>query len=116
MSTSRGERCPKHNIIYYYRCLQCLEDEQKKEFERVIEPLRKAEQKREAKEQLRFIIEKLEKATLVKETTHYKRSICPYCSQPSLFLSNATGYECHNKDCGLTSSIRYYTENINRLA
>jgi len=115
MSSFREKYCSKHNIIYYNtRCPQCREDEEKKQFERIIiEPLKKAEQKREAQEQLRLILAKLEKATLVKETARYKRSICPYCSHSSLFFSNSTGYECHNKDCGLTSSIRYYTERIN---
>jgi tRNA(Ile2) C34 agmatinyltransferase TiaS len=114
MSTSREERCPKHNIIYYYRCLQCLEDEQKEQFEQIIEPLKKAEQKREAQGQMRLILAELEKAAVVKATTRYKRSVCPYCGHSSLFFSDATGYECHNKDCGLTSSIRYYTEQSNR--
>lgn len=114
MSTSREERCPKHNIIYYYSCLQCLEEEQKEQFEKIIEPLKKAEQKREAQEQLDLILARLEKATLVKETARYKRSVCPYCGHPSLFFSEATGYECHNEECGLTSSIRYYTESIKR--
>jgi hypothetical protein len=95
-------------------CPQCREDEEKKQFETIIGPLKKAEQKREAQEQLRLILAKLEKATLVKETTRYKRSVCPYCGHPSLFFSNVTGYECHNKACGLTSSIRYYTEKSNR--
>ena len=114
MSISRETRCPKHNIIYYYPpCPQCREDDEKEQFEKIIEPLKKAEQKREAQEHLRLILAKIEKATLVKETTRYKRSICPYCSHPSLFFSNSTGYECHNKDCGLTSSIRYYTEKSN---
>ena len=115
MPSFRERYCSKHNIVYYdSRCPQCREDEEKGKFEKIIEPLKKAEQKRNAQEQLRLILAKLEKATLVKETTRYRRSICPYCGQPSLFFSNSTGYECHNKDCGVTSSIRYYTENINR--
>jgi RNA polymerase subunit RPABC4/transcription elongation factor Spt4 len=101
-------------MIYYdSRCPQCHEDEEKQQFEKMIEPLKRAEKKRQAQKQLRLIMTELEKATLLKETTHYKRSVCPYCGHPSLFFSNATGYECHNKDCGLTSSIRYYTENSN---
>ena len=95
-------------------CPQCREDEEKQQFEKIIEPLKKAEQKRKAQEQLRLVLAKLEKATLVKETTRYKLSVCPYCGRPSLFFSSFTGYECHNKDCGLTSSIRYYTEQSNR--
>jgi RNA polymerase subunit RPABC4/transcription elongation factor Spt4 len=115
MPSFRERYCSKHNIIYYdSMCPQCREDEEKKQFETIIGPLKKAEQKREAQEQLRLILAKLEKATLVKETTRYKRSVCPYCGHPSLFFSNVTGYECHNKACGLTSSIRYYTEKSNR--
>jgi hypothetical protein len=115
MPSFRERYCSKHNIVYYdSRCPQCREDEEKEKFEKIIEPLKKAEQKRNAREQLRIILAKLEKATLVKETTRYRRPICPYCGHPSLFFSNSTGYECHNEGCGLTSSIRYYTEKINR--
>ena len=114
MSAFRERQCSKHNIVYYdSRCPQCREDEEKQRFEKIIEPLKKAEQKREAQEQLRLVLAKLEKAALVKETTRYKRSICPYCGRPSLFFSNSTGYECHNEDCPLNSSIRYYTEKSN---
>ena len=115
MPSFREGYCSKHNMIYYdSRCSQCREDEEKKQFKKIIEPLKKAEQKREAQEQLRLMLTKLERATPVKETTRYRRSICTYCDHPSLFFSNSTGYECHNKDCGLTSSIRYYTEKISR--
>lgn len=92
----------------------CRGDQEKEQFKKMMEPLKKAEQKREAQEQLSLILAKLSKATLVKETTRYKRSVCPYCGHPSLFFSNSTGYEYNNKDCGLTSSIRYYTEQSNK--
>ena len=115
MSIHKATRCPKHNVTFYGpMCPQCIRDEERKQFEKMIEPLKKAEQKREAQEQLRLILAKLEKAPVVKETTRYKRSTCPYCGHPSLFFANSTGYECHNEDCGLTSSIRYYTESIKR--
>lgn len=114
MPSFREKYCSKHNMIYYdSMCPQCREDEEKQQFEKMIEPLKRAEKKRQAQEQLRLIMTELEKATLVKEMTHYKRSVCPYCGHSSLFFSNATGYECHNNNCGLTTSIRYYTENSN---
>ena len=115
MPSFRERYCSKHNMIHYdSRCPQCREDQEKQQFEKMIEPLKKAERKREAEEQLRLILAELEKATLVKETVRYKRSVCPYCGHPSLFFSESTGYECHNKDCGLTSSIKYYTEQSNK--
>lgn len=114
MSGFREEYCSRHNMIYYdIRCPQCREDEEKEQFKKIIEPLKKAEQKREAQEQLRLILAKLEKAPVVKETTRYKLFTCPFCTRPSLFFSNSTGYECHNEDCPLTASIRYYTERAN---
>lgn len=101
-------------MIYYdSRCPQCRENDEKQQFDKLIEPLKESERKKEAQKQLRIILAKLEKATLVKETTRYELSVCPYCGRPSLFFSNSTGYECHNEDCPLTSSLRYYTEKSN---
>lgn len=115
MSDFRERYCSRHNMIYYdSRCPQCREDDEKQQFDKLIEPLKESERKKEAQEQLRIILIKLEKAEVIKETIRYKRSICPYCGHSSLFFSDATGYECHNKGCGLTSSIRYYTEKSNR--
>ena len=102
-------------MIYYdSRCPQCREDDEKQQFDKMIEPVRKAERRKEAQKQLSLILAKLGKSTLVREATRYKQSVCPYCGHSSLFFSEATGYECHNKDCGLTSSIRYYIENSDR--
>jgi uncharacterized protein (DUF1499 family) len=116
MSIHKGTKCPKHDITYYGpMCPQCIKDEEKKQFEKIIEPLKKAEQKREAQEQLGLILSKLEKATLIKETPSYKLSICPFCGRKSLFFYKARAeYECLNPDDSLTISIRYYTEKSNR--
>jgi hypothetical protein len=109
--------CPKHNRTFYgIRCPQCIEDDKKEQFEKIIEPLRKAEQTREAQEQLRLILAKLEKATLVKETADYKLSICPFCHQQSLFFSKSRGtYSCLNgRNCGVNSTITLLTEQSNK--
>lgn len=111
----RERYCSRHNITYYdSRCPQCRAEEEKQQFEKMIEPLTKAERKREAQKQLRLMLGKLERAIPVQETTRYKRSVCPYCDHPSLFYSSSTGYECHHKGCPLNSSIRFYAENANR--
>jgi len=116
MSINEGTKCPKHNITYYGPiCPQCIKDEEKKHFEKIIEPLKKAEQKRDAQEQLGLILAKLKEATLVKETPSYKLSICPFCGRPSLFFYKPHAkYECLNSEDSLTVSIRYYTEQSNR--
>ena len=47
MPSFKDRYCSKHNIIYYdFMCPQCREDEEKKQLEKIIEPLKKAEQKR----------------------------------------------------------------------
>jgi uncharacterized protein (DUF1499 family) len=116
MPVHEGAKCPRHDITYYGPiCPQCIKDEEKEEFEKIIEPVKKAQQKREAQEQLRLILAKLEEATLVKETPGYKLSVCPYCGRKSLFFYKASAkYECLNPDDSLTISIRAYTEIINR--
>lgn len=116
MPVDKGTKCPKHNITYYGPiCPQCIRDEEKKQFEKIIEPLKKAQQKREAQEQLSLILAKLKEATLVKETPSYKLCVCPYCGRKSLFFYEASAkYECLNPEDSLTVSIRVYTEIINR--
>jgi hypothetical protein len=116
MTSFRERQCSKHNIIYYEsRCPQCREDEEKQQFEKIIEPLKKAERKKEAQEQLRLILAKLEKATLVKETPKYKLFVCPYSNDKTLFFYKPRAqYECLDPECPLTVSIRYYTEQSNR--
>jgi uncharacterized protein (DUF1499 family) len=117
MSIFEERYCPKHNRTFHgFRCPQCIEDDKKERFEKVLEPLKKAEQKREAQEQLHLILAHLEKATLVKDTADYKLSICPVCNQKSLFFLKSNGmYECLNhKGCGLNSTIRLLTEQSKR--
>jgi hypothetical protein len=116
MPDFRERYCSKHNIIHYdSRCPQCREDEEKQQFEKMVEPLKKAEQKREAQEQLRLILAKLEKATLVKETSRYRLFVCPYSGDKTLFFYKPSAkYECLDPECPLTSSIKHYTEVINR--
>jgi glutaredoxin len=116
MSIHKGTKCPKHNLTFYGPiCPQCIKDEDTKQFEKIIEPLKKAELRREAREQLRLILTKLENATLVKETPSYRLSVCPYCGRKSLFFHKSRAeYECLNPDDSLTISIRYYTEKSDR--
>jgi len=116
MPIHKGTKCPKHNITYYGPiCPQCIKEEETKQFEKIIEPLKKAERRREAHEQLRLILTKLENATLVKETPSYRLSVCPYCGHKSLFFYKASGkYECLNPEDSLTISIRCYIEQSNR--
>lgn len=116
MSIHKGTKCPRHDITYYGpMCPQCIKDEERKQFEKIIEPLKKAEQKREAQEQLCLILAKLKEAPLVKETPSYKLSVCPYCGLSTLFFYKPSAkYECLNSEDSLTTSIRYYTEIINR--
>ena len=116
MSIFEERYCREHNITFHgFRCPQCIEDDKKKQLERVLEPLKKAEQKREAQQQLHLILAKLEKAELVKETADYKLLMCPFCHQRSLFFSKSRGkYDCLNRNCGLNSTIRLLTEQSNR--
>ena len=111
MPSFRERYCSKHNMVYYdSKYPQCREEEEKQQFEKIVEPLKKAERKREGQKQLRLILTKLEEARPIEQTARYRRCVCPYCGHPSLFFSAVTGYECHNRGCGLTSSVRYYTE------
>lgn len=108
--------CLKHNRTYHgYRCPQCIEEAKKKQFEEVTEPLKRAEQKKEAREQLAVILATLEKATLVKETTDYKLSVCPYCHEGSLYYDkHKKEFYCLNRYvCALNSTLRLLTEQIN---
>lgn len=121
MPDFRERYCSKHNIVHYdSRCPQCREDEERQQFEKTVEPLRKAKRKREAQEQLCFILAKLEKATLVKETTLYKQLICPYCHESSLFFYKSIAkYECLNRhrwpcDCPLNASLNFWSEQSNQ--
>jgi DNA-directed RNA polymerase subunit M/transcription elongation factor TFIIS len=109
--------CSKHSITYYgFRCPQCLEDDKDRDREIALEPIKRAEQKREAQKQLPIIMAKLEKATLVKETADYKLLVCPLCGRKSLFYyKTQKAYECFNtKKCSLTSTINWLTELSNR--
>jgi len=116
MPVHKGAKCPKHDITYYGPiCPQCIKDEEKEQFERIIEPLKKAQQKREAQEQLSLISAKLKEAPLVKDMPSYRLYLCPYCARPSLFFYKPRAqYECLNPEDSLTISIRYYTEQSNR--
>lgn len=104
----RTHRRPFHGP----RCPQCIEDEKKRQSEKITESARKAQQKEEASRQLSLIYTKLGKAQVVDETAEYKRAICPECHQPTLFFNKSGGtYECLNHiKCGLSSTIRLLTE------
>lgn len=116
MSIFEDRYCYKHSITFHgFRCPQCIEDDKKEQFEKVMEPLKKAEQEREAQQQLPLILAKLDKAELIEEKVDYKRSKCPFCHQPSLFFSKSyRTYSCLNRNCGLDSTIRLLTEKINK--
>lgn len=116
MPIKKGTKCPRCNITYYGpMCPQCIKDAEREKSRERLEPLRKAEQKKEAQEQLRLILAKLEKAILVKETETHKLFICPYCGRKSLFFYKASEkYECLNPDDSLTISIKTYTEIASR--
>jgi predicted RNA-binding Zn-ribbon protein involved in translation (DUF1610 family) len=117
LSLFEKRRCPIHGITYYgFRCPQCIQDDKDRDREIALEPIKRAEQKREAQKQLPIIIAKLEKATLVKETADYKLFVCPLCGQKSLFYSKTLKtYACMNtKECGLTSTINLLTELSNK--
>jgi hypothetical protein len=77
-----------------------------------MEPIKKAEQKKEAQQSLNLIFAQIEKADIVEETTDYKRLVCPACHKPSLFYDKHSGkYEClNNRTCGLNSTIRLLTQ------
>lgn len=113
----RDEYCKRHGRPFNgYRCPQCIEDDKKHAFQKIVEPLINAEQLAQTRKELDYLIDQIKDAKIIKETPEYKLLLCPSCHKPSLFHNKHNNKsECLNKRCGLKSTITILTEKLRRL-
>lgn len=81
---------------------QCRGNEEKEQFEKITERLKKAEQTRGAQGQSRLVLAKLDKTTLVKEATRY--IVTPEVTKQRFVQPWDGGH-----DTGTNESARCYT-------